>query len=125
MSIIDKNSKNNFPYLVSLWTGKDAALEKALLDETGADHIRSKIFFSKEGETTYVFVFITEGKGKNQLSEFKLNVVAQTGKGKPSRVDLMVDYEILGINQKSLEVINGPDNRESFTVQATQPLFPF
>jgi len=126
MSILDQKGRNTFPYIISPWDGKDAELEKGLLDETGDDFIRSKIFDSRVGETLYMFVFITEKKNRNQPSTFKLNVVLQSTKTKPNRLDLMVDYEIISASKTSLEVMNLSRLSEGrFTVQAEQPLFQF
>lgn len=122
ITIVDKEGTNTFPYAVAPMTSTSNQLLKGLLEVTGADLIVSKIFASNSSPLVYTFISqeISENTGE---AKYKLNLVMKTNKG---ALNLLVDYDIVGVTARTLDVVNGPsDELEHYKVNAAQTFFPF
>jgi len=123
IEIVNKEGINTFPYAVGPMASTSDTLLGALLEVTGADLIVSKVFTSNAQAGSLVYVFITQEISESTgEAKYKLNLVA---KGKKA-LNLLVDYDIVAVSSRTLDVINGPsDELEHLKVNAAQSFFPF
>lgn len=123
IAITDNEKNNILLYKFSLSKEQGSELQKGLLDEVGDDLVRSRLFSASASNGRTIYAFISENKGENNLSAFNLNIVTRDNKG---RLNLMIDFEILGASQQFLEVVNGPsDGKVGYVVHSNKMLYPF
>lgn len=124
IEIVDKDGINTFPYAVGPMTSTSNTLLSALLEVTGADLIVSRVFMSNPQSGSLIYTFLTQEIAENTgEAKYRLNLVIKTKKG---GLNLLVDYDIVAVSSRSMDVVNGPsDELERYKVNAAQTFFPF